>query len=33
VVHAYDPSTSEAEAGESQIQDQTGLHGEFKASL
>jgi hypothetical protein len=28
VVHTYNPSTREAEAGGSQVQDQHGLHSE-----
>jgi hypothetical protein len=32
VVHAYNPSTQEVEAGGSQVQGQLGLHQEFKAS-
>jgi hypothetical protein len=33
VVHVCNPNTKEAEAGESQVQGQPGLHREFKASL
>jgi hypothetical protein len=31
VVHARNPGTQEAEAGTSEIQEQSGLHSEFKA--
>jgi hypothetical protein len=33
VVHAYNPSSQEAEAEEFQVQDKNGLQTEFKASL
>jgi hypothetical protein len=33
VMHIYNPSTRKTEAGESQIQNQPGLHSKFEASL
>jgi hypothetical protein len=33
VVHAYNPSTQDAEAGKKQVQGQAGLHSEFKFFL
>lgn len=33
IAHVYNPSTLEAEAGESQVRAQPGLRSEFKAGL
>jgi hypothetical protein len=33
VIHAYNPSTREVEAGVLRVQGQPGLHSELKASM